>query len=340
MTTHKCIFRPRRPALYDLLVAVRPAKRIADYPSAVDLRELLALPAVQDNTRLWFDAADRLVGFAFVDHYQNLRFEFDPQVLSPGIEAEIVAWGVDCIRRVMQATGESFTLDASCREDDTGYIALLERHGFIQEALRSVHMVRSLYDPIPAPHLPAGFSIRHVTGEHEVDALVALHRAAFGTEHMTVEERLAMMRVPDYELELDLVVVAPDGRLQRIAWSRSARRKTRAPDAMRATPIRWRRIPIFNGAGWRGRCCSRDCARCSSAASTPPASVQAVKTWQCSVQLRPQASACSPPRCGSPSRCRSDEYRTLIFADARRFCRFVYSICENQRQSVSKVSVP
>lgn len=199
--------------MLDLLVAVRPAKRIADYPSAVDLRELLALPAVQDNTRLWFDAADRLVGFAFVDHYQNLRFEFDPQVLSPGIEAEIVAWGVDCIRRVMQATGESFTLDASCREDDTGYIALLERHGFIQEALRSVHMVRSLYDPIPAPHLPAGFSIRHVTGEHEVDALVALHRAAFGTEHMTVEERLAMMRVPDYELELDLVVVAPDGRL-------------------------------------------------------------------------------------------------------------------------------
>jgi mycothiol synthase len=200
-------------SMLDLLVAVRPAERITDFPSVVDLRELLALPAVQDNTRLWFDAGDRLVGFALVDHYQNLRFEFDPQAVSPGIESEIVVWGEACIRRAMQATGEPLTLDASCRDDDTGRIALLERHGFIQEALRSLHMIRSLHEPIPTPQLPAGFSIRHVAGEHEVEDLVALHRAAFGTENMTVEERLAMMRVPDYDAELDLVAVAPDGRL-------------------------------------------------------------------------------------------------------------------------------
>ncbi len=192
-----------------LLLAVRPAERIADSPSAVDLRELLALPAVQDNTRLWFDAARRLVGFAIVDHYNNLLFEFS----DPGIEAEIVDWGVQCIRRAMQVTGEALTLDASCSADNTDRLALLERHGFIQETQYSVHMTRSLHAPIPAPQLPPGFSIRHVTGEHEVEALVALHRAAFGTENMTVEERLAMMRVPDYEPELDLVVVAPDGRL-------------------------------------------------------------------------------------------------------------------------------
>ncbi len=38
--------------MLDLLVAVRPAERIAGYPSAVDLCELLILPAVQDNIRL------------------------------------------------------------------------------------------------------------------------------------------------------------------------------------------------------------------------------------------------------------------------------------------------
>lgn len=195
-------------SMLDLLVAVRPAERIAGYPSAVDLRELLALPAVQDNTRLWFDAAARLVGFALVDHYNNLCFES----ADPGIETEIVDWGVQCIRRAMEATGEELTLDASCSADNPERLALLERHGFIREAQYSVHMVRSLHEPIPAPQLPLGFSIRHVTGEHEVDALVTLHRAAFGTETMTVEERLAMMGVPDYEPELDLVVVAPDGR--------------------------------------------------------------------------------------------------------------------------------
>ncbi len=195
--------------MLDLLVAARPAERIADYPGAVDLRELLALPVVQDNTRLWFDADNRLVGFALVDHYNNLLFEYSDS----GIEAEIVDWGVQCIRRAIQATGEEMTLDASCRADDTERRALLERHGSIQETLCSVHMTRSLHAPIPAPHLPSGFSIRHVTDEHEVEALVALHRAAFGTENMTVEERLAMMRAPDYEPELDLLAVAPDGRL-------------------------------------------------------------------------------------------------------------------------------
>jgi ribosomal protein S18 acetylase RimI-like enzyme len=61
--------------------------------------------------------------------------------------------------------------------------------------------------------LPAGFTIRHVSGEHEVENLVELHRAAFGTENMTVAYRLAMMCVPDYDRSLDLIAVAPDGRL-------------------------------------------------------------------------------------------------------------------------------
>ena len=196
-------------SILDLLVAVRPAERITDFPSVVDLRELLALPVVRDNTRLWFDADDRLIGFAFVDHYNNLCFES----ADPGIETEIVDWGGQCIRRAMQATGESLTLYASCCDDHTDRIALLERHGFIRKALCSRHMARSLHDPIPMPQIMESFRIRHVAGEHEVDALVALHRAAFGTEAMTVEERLAMMRAPDYDAALDLVVVAPDGQL-------------------------------------------------------------------------------------------------------------------------------
>lgn len=43
--------------------------------------------------------------------------------------------------------------------------------------------------------------------------MAALHRAAFGSEHMTVEERLAMMRVPEYDPTLDLLAIAEDGRM-------------------------------------------------------------------------------------------------------------------------------
>ena len=73
-----------------LLVAVRPADRITDYPSIVDLRETLALTRVQENTRLWFDPGGRMIAFAFVDPYHNLRFKFDQSALHPGIEMEIV----------------------------------------------------------------------------------------------------------------------------------------------------------------------------------------------------------------------------------------------------------
>lgn len=200
-------------AMLDLLAAVRPADRITDSPSPVDLHELMALPEVQANTRLWPADGGRLAAFAFVDQYNNLVWEVDWPAAGPGIEPEIVAWGVECIRRAAQGSDTPVTLDASCREEDAERIALLERNGFVRQELRSVHMARPLDEPIPAPQLPAGFSIRHAAGEQEVEALVALHRAAFGTDRMTVEERLAMMRVPDYDPELDLLAVAPDGRL-------------------------------------------------------------------------------------------------------------------------------
>ena len=44
-------------------------------------------------------------------------------------------------------------------------------------------------------------------------ALLTLHRAAFGTEKMTVELRQAMMNAPQYEMNLDLLAIAPDGSL-------------------------------------------------------------------------------------------------------------------------------
>lgn len=199
-------------AMLDLLLAVRPAARIKAYPGIVDLHELLALPEVQANTRLWFSAEDQLVGFAIIDRYLNLLFELAPQTAAD-LESEVVAWGETCLRRTFQDGEVSGTLDASCSGEDSERIAWLERHGFVPQEIRTLRMIRPLDQPIPAPRLPEGFTIRSVAGDQEVEALVALHRAAFGTRNMTVKERLSMMHTPDYDAELDLVVSAPDGRL-------------------------------------------------------------------------------------------------------------------------------
>jgi len=193
-----------------LLCRVRPAEWIADYPGPTDLHELLSLPAVQANTRLWLDKG-QIIAFALVDSYNNLVFEY--REAGPDLQAEMVDWGVECVRRKPHGAEVPLTLDASCREADSDRISLLEQHGFVRQPVRSLHLARSLREPIPAPTSPAGFEIRPLRGRDEVEEWVRLHRAAFGTEHMTVGERLAMMSGTDYSPELDLVMVGPGGQL-------------------------------------------------------------------------------------------------------------------------------
>ena len=180
--------------------------------TVVDLDELLLIPAVRAATRLWRHGG-RVVAFALVDPYNNLGFDIDPDHTSPQLEAAIVDWGVACLRKRNAESGEEGTLDASCSADNAARIALLDRHGFIRESLRTLDYARSLVAPIPDHPLPQGLSLRSVRGEQEVEALVALHRAAFGTDHMTVDGRLAIMRAPQYEPEMDLLAVAPNGEL-------------------------------------------------------------------------------------------------------------------------------
>ncbi len=195
--------------LIEFLPVARPANHAGEYPGATDLREMLCQPDLQVNMRLWFDQRDRLIAFALVDAYHNLLFDYDPHANSSELEEAIMQWGVTCLH----AEAEDVTLDAVCGEDDVERYAWLMRHGFRLQAQRTLHFKRSLDAPIPDPRLPSGFVIRAVAGDREVDALVALHRAAFGTDHMTVEERRAMMSVSAYLPELDLAAVAPDGRL-------------------------------------------------------------------------------------------------------------------------------
>jgi ribosomal protein S18 acetylase RimI-like enzyme len=83
----------------------------------------------------------------------------------------------------------------------------------VPQNARTLRYERPLDVPIPDRPLPQGFWIRFANGEAEVERLVALHRSAFGTENMTVERRLAIMRAPQYVPELDLLIVSPAGDL-------------------------------------------------------------------------------------------------------------------------------
>ena len=180
--------------------------------TVIDFEETIQLRTVRATTQLW-QQNDKIVGFAFVDDYNNLRFEINTEFSSAQLENEIIEWGINCVKKRNTDTGANNTLDASFGADNTWQISMLERFGFVHEDLRSLQFTRSLSEPIREYAFPSGFSLRNVAGEHEVESLVALHRAAFGTDNMTVEQRLAIMREPQYEQELDLVAVAPKGEL-------------------------------------------------------------------------------------------------------------------------------
>lgn len=196
-------------ALVDF-VAARPVERVTDYPSIADIREMMGVPEIREQTMLWSDGAGRLAGFAILRD-QNLAFEVAPWAAGDEVGASIMAWAGGCVLRSGGKSGEGLALHISCRDHYTAQLALLERLGFTREPDYAVHLTRPLNGPIVAPQAPQGFQIRHVAGEHEAEALVALHRAAFGTEQMTVEYWLSMMRVPEYDPQLDLIAIAPDG---------------------------------------------------------------------------------------------------------------------------------
>lgn len=198
--------------MIEVLLRLRPPDWVGDYPSPDDLREMMELQNTPENTRLWFDQSGRLIAFALVDAFSNLLCEFEPSA-DHGLQDEIVAWGEERLRQMSAEDSPVPTLDAVCREEDAQRVAFLERYGFVRQELRTLSFCRPLSEPIPEPVLPPGFRIRPFAGESEVEAWVRLHREAFGTEHMTTEERLVMIHAPSYDPEIDLVVEAPDGSL-------------------------------------------------------------------------------------------------------------------------------
>jgi mycothiol synthase len=194
--------------MIDLLNRIRPASRINDYPAGVNIEENLASEAMRANTKLWFDGT-RPIGWAYVDDSRNLCWEVEKQYTEE-VGREMVAWGEACIHKNL-ATGETATLDASCREGIKERLDFISQHGFHQTEVMTVHMKRQLSEPIPEFELPLGFSIRSVKGNEEAEAIASAHRAAFGTGYMTTENRLIIMNTSEYDPALDLVAIAPDG---------------------------------------------------------------------------------------------------------------------------------
>lgn len=178
----------------------------------VDFEENIQLPEVRSSLRLWRKAGE-LRAIALVDAWSNLWFDCISDAVMDELGGELAAWGSACLRRRNAKSSSQDTLDFSCSAGDSARMRFASQNGFQLLEVRSLQYARSTAIPLETRPFPPGYSWRAVYGEEEAPALADLHRAAFGTEAMTVEERLAIMRAPQYQPDMDLVAEAPDGSL-------------------------------------------------------------------------------------------------------------------------------
>ena len=193
--------------IVDFVRSVRSVTLLTEYPSIYDIPELLSLPVNHETARVWQNNRSQMVGYAYVDTFQTLRFDIDWQSRDDELENEIVAWGNECLK------GKHPFLYSTSHEIDSERLAFFDRHQFVQCAETIIHMECSLDLDFPPPRVPDGFTIRETAGEDEAAEIAALHRAAFQTSHMSTERRINIMRANNYDPTLDLIAVASDGKL-------------------------------------------------------------------------------------------------------------------------------
>ena len=212
------------PLIVDLLRNVSPTSR-----HLIDIPWRLSSPALRDerNARVWIDEDGNMLGFAaWQIYWAVLDYFVRPGMYQQAVETGIFDRAMQLFRELDLERGHPLPYWVEYRDDDVERLRVIEAHGFLlDDDYQYIHMSHPLTEPLPEPKLPDGFIIRPFAGEREVNGYVELHRAAFESTSMTPDWRLRTLSMPQYEPELDIVAVAPDGLLAGfcVGWYNEAR---------------------------------------------------------------------------------------------------------------------
>ncbi len=203
------------------MLALAQATR-AENIHVVDLPYRLASWAFDDpaTVGLWEDGDGQLVAWAVLQTpFWTLDYVYSPAARDLGLGPAVLTWAAGQAAALRDGPHGRPLWFAGVRADQADRRGDLERAGWADQAevaanpYAQVLMARPAAAPLPGPSLPDGFTLRPLAGHDEAAACAALHRAAFDSASMTAAWRTRILDAPQYHPDLDLVAVAPDGRL-------------------------------------------------------------------------------------------------------------------------------
>jgi ribosomal protein S18 acetylase RimI-like enzyme len=172
-----------------------------------------------ENVGLWFNEDRGLVGWAIlqtpfweIDYFCHPDFELN-------LHGEILAWAEQRAIASIDTRYGHPSWYINVFPEQVNRIKDLEKAGFKSQAnagedsLSKVLLRRSIQTPVKIYQPPAGFVVRPLKGESEIEQYVELHRSVFESKNMTADWRRRILTQPAYKPELDIVVESPDGRL-------------------------------------------------------------------------------------------------------------------------------
>jgi mycothiol synthase len=163
----------------------------------------------QSRIRLWMEA-ERLIGWTLLSPEEDAFDVYTvPELRGSPQEDEMLSAVVAEMPHLDEVN------NVWIADHDEVRMRWFEEHGFKVADGYTVHFQRSLSDPLPAPQLPTGFSLR-ASRANEEDARLraAVSHAAFGST-MNFEKywqrTWRLMQAPIYVPEHEIFVIAPDG---------------------------------------------------------------------------------------------------------------------------------
>ncbi len=177
----------------------------------------------EERIALWERPDGELSGFAwYYPKWTEVAFQIDPGLRGSDewrtIAGSMLRWAE---KRHTEDTDAVAPLSIAEFVSDVAFADFIRARGFARSDTPMMRFHRqSLTKPIPEPGLAEGFSVRQMLGEDEYEDRVQSHREVWNPSKFTVEGYRQLRSSPGYDPQLDLVIVAPDGKIaaNTICW--------------------------------------------------------------------------------------------------------------------------